>query len=209
MRSSANAQVFHYQNGKEEKGYAICLVCGASEAITEAQKGKFLKDHKRLRGGKDGDKETKCPGNDQPWAIKGSIEQPLWLGAYLNTDAFELQLPLNTPEAQTAAWTLAVALRSALSAELGIEAREINFTAQTANGYWSAVVFDQASGGAGYSSQAQALLPKLIERVRRILDCPAKCEKACQHCLLDYQTQHKVKELDRLMTPFSLAASSR
>ena len=25
--------------------------------------------------------------------------------------------------------------------------------------------FDQASGGAGYSSQAQALLPKLIERV--------------------------------------------
>jgi DEAD/DEAH box helicase domain-containing protein len=85
----------------------------------------------------------------------------------------------------------------ALSAELGIEAREISFTAQKPSGIWSTVVFDQASGGAGYSSQAQALLPKLIERVRRILDCPAKCEKACQHCLLDYQTQHKVKELDR------------
>lgn len=204
-RCSANAQVFHYQNGKEKCGYAICLVCGACEAIESTHKGKFLNDHKRLRGGKDGDKEAKCPGNEQPWAIKGSLEQPLLLGAYLSTDAFELQLPLNTPDAETAAWTLAVALRIALSAELGIEAREINFTAQTANGIWSAVVFDQASGGAGYSSQAQVLLPKLIDRVRQILDCPAKCEKACQHCLLDYQTQHKVKELDRSMTPFSLA----
>jgi DEAD/DEAH box helicase domain-containing protein len=201
-RCSANAQVFHYQNGKEKCGYAICLVCGACEDIDSTHKGKFLKDHKRLRGGKNGDKETKCPGNELPWAIKGSIEQPLLLGAYLSTDAFELQLPINTTEAKTAAFTLAVALRTALSAELGIEAREINFTAQTANGCWSAVVFDQASGGAGYSSEAQALLPKLIQRVRKILDCPAKCEKACQHCLLDYQTQHKIKELDRTVTFF-------
>lgn len=170
------------------------------EDIASTHKGKFLNDHKRLRGGNDGDKEAKCPGNEQPWAIKGSIEQPLWLGAYLSTDAFELQLQVNTPEPETAAFTLAVALRTALSAELGIEVREINFTAQTANGYWSAVVFDQASGGAGYSSQAQALLPKLIQRVRKILACLAKCEKACQQCLLDYQTQHKVKELDRTMT---------
>jgi len=198
-RSSANAQVFHYQNGEEKSGYAICLVCGASEDITKAANGKFLKEHKRLRGGKDGDKENQCPGNDSPWAIK----QPLWLGAYLRTDAFELQLPINSPNAEIVAWTLAVALRTAVSAELGIEPREINFTAQTQNGYWSAVVFDQASGGAGYSSQALTLLPKLIERVQGLLACPARCEKACQHCLLDYQTQYRIKYLDRTITPFS------
>lgn len=201
VRASANAQVFHYQNSEEKEGYAICLVCGACEAITKAANGKFLKGHKRLRGGKDSDKERQCPGNDTPWAIK----HPLWLGAYLKTDAFELQLPIHLPNAESIAWTLAVALRTSLSAELGIETREINFTAQTQNGQWSAVIFDQASGGAGYSSQAQGLLTTLINRVRGLLACQAKCEKACQHCLLDYQTQHQIKKLDRTLTPFSNA----
>lgn len=95
-RSSANAQLFLYQNGPDEKGYAICLLCGACEAISTTHKGKFLNDYKRLRGGNKGDRETKCDGNDRPRSIKESREQPLLLGAYLSADAFELQLPDNT-----------------------------------------------------------------------------------------------------------------
>ena len=203
QRSGSDAKIFHYQNGLHKRGYTICLVCGASEAISPDPKQKILEKHQRLRGGKEGDKELQCPGNDSEWAIK----KPLYLGAYLSTDAFELQLPAHTDCAEKVARTLAAALRVAISAELGIDAREINCTGQVANGRWSAVIFDQASGGAGYCSQGTALLPMVITRVMGILDCPAQCESACQSCLLDYSTQHQLENLNRKLLQAYVAKS--
>ena len=84
-RSDDHGSIFHYSDGLHGKNYQLCLVCGKADSITETNKDP-LNDHKRLRGGKQNDHESVCPGNEIN-AIK-----ELKLGVESNTDVFELQL---------------------------------------------------------------------------------------------------------------------
>lgn len=203
-RFSHEGHIFHQSGGLMGHGYAICLRCGRVASETEAG-GDLpveLQDHYRLRGGKERNGQSLCPGNDQQWAIKRNQ----WLGMGVTTDVFELQLsdpvtgvPLND---DVAAYSLATALRQALAEELGINDREISCasipsrtpTNQLAR---SIVLYDTSTGGAGFVAAAASSLPRLLERAREILTCKKNCDTACHSCLLTYDTQHDVTRLNR------------
>jgi len=211
-RSSTEGHVYQYSKGLHGQGYALCLVCGKADSMAEQEMlpASFLDDpddqatrnHKRLRGGRNNDNETRCPGNEHNW----SIQLGLHLGVETWTDVLELQLTSPQGEQltdETTAYTLAVALRRVLCGELGIEEREIGCVAAPSRsvdrqGTQSIYLYDTLSGGAGYASQAAVLLPELLRKARdTALQCPAECDDVCQCCLLDYQTQHHQDDLNR------------
>jgi hypothetical protein len=209
-RISAHGSLFHRTDGLNGEGYALCLRCGRADSMTSNAKlppSTFADEHghpiphKRLRGGKNHDHEQACPGSHEPWAIK----QGLRLGFVTHTEVLELQLhdPANgRPIDRVTAYSLAVALRLALTQQLGIEEREIGYTvipSQSAEGYptRSIYLFDTASGGAGYVSQAVYWLPELFHKAKDVLECPRSCDVACQGCLLTYDTQHHLDDLNR------------
>lgn len=209
-RVATQGQVFHRSKGLYGKGYAVCLRCGIADSMlsdnrlpftfvqdVKKQKSMF---HRRLRGGRLNDREKCCPGNDEDWAI----QRGLWLGVTAQTEVFELQLRnLDQTLDKTTAYTLAVAMRRALCRSLGIEESEIGALASPSRGSDSSATFsiylyDMATGGAGYSSQAVGRLSELLRRMQsEILQCPGKCDAACQACLLTYDTQHHLDDLNR------------
>jgi DEAD/DEAH box helicase domain-containing protein len=203
MRSSRQGHVFHWSDGMSAKGYAVCLRCGRSESDdNNPELPKPLRRHRRLRGGKDRDGEAECAGCSEDWAIKRN----LWLGAESQTDVFELQLidpksgnPLNDKKV---AYTLAVAMRRALAEKLGIDEREIGCMESPSRTSVdrptrAILLFDQAIGGAGFSTLAPSMVDALLRDARKILECPRNCDRACHACVLDYETQHSVLKLDR------------
>jgi DEAD/DEAH box helicase domain-containing protein len=208
-RISARGSLFHRTDGLYGEGYALCLRCGRADSmtadaklppITFADEHGHPISHKRLRGGKNHDHEQACPGSHEPWAIK----QGLRLGLVTHTEVLELQLhdPADgRPIDRVTAYSLAVALRLALTQQLGIEEREIGCTVSSspsAEGYatQSIHLFDTASGGAGYVSQIVDWLPELFRKAQDVLKCPRNCDVACQGCLLTYDTQHHLEVLD-------------
>jgi hypothetical protein len=102
-----------------------------------------------------------------------------------------------------AAASIAVALRQALTERIGVEEREVGWSsfrdAQTEAGMsaLSILLFDTATGGAGFVGQGVRHLPELLRRSRQILMCPRNCDSACHACLVTYDTSHHVKDLHR------------
>jgi len=62
---------------------------------------------------------------------------------------------------------------------------------------YSLYLYDTATGGADYVSQAAARLPELLQDARKALDCPHGCDAACQGCVLTHDTQYHLEDLDR------------
>lgn len=213
FRSSSTGRVFNYSSGANDKGYAICLECGRAEPMPlhpnpqdKAGVGHlptlFRHPHKRLRGGKgQGETSADCQGSHKPFAIKTNLH----LGLEEVTDVLELQLngldglPLSD---KVAAFSIAVSLRAAVAASLGVETDEIGSDVkpirhpmQKQEGY-VIVLYDRSA--AGYCSSVTERLSELLERARSsLLNCPGGCKSACQHCLLDYSTRLRLAELDR------------
>ena len=209
-RVSGSGSLFHRTDGLHGEGYALCLRCGRADSMTSDAKLPPITfadehghpiSHKRLRGGKNHDHEQACPGSHEPWAIKQGIR----LGLVMHTEVLELQVhnPSNgRPIDRVTAYSLAVALRTALAQQLGIEEREIGCTvspSRSSERYetHSINLFDTASGGAGYVSQAVDWLPKLFHEAKDVLECLRNCDVACQWCLLTYDTQHHLDDLNR------------
>jgi hypothetical protein len=190
----------YYSNrgGPRGFGYAICLQCGRAEADTDNRglpsPPPALVDHKPLRYRKGQDL---CPGNDKPFSIKRNIA----LGLEITTDVFELQ-PQHTL-GRAGANALIIALREALSQELGVEADEMGYAVgQSQNGLGAPAVslflFDRAAGGAGFAVSFEHLLRPVIRRAERILDCQTPgCERACAACVLTTDAPEGNDALDR------------
>lgn len=216
-RGSSDGWVFHYVRGEYNCDYVVCRHCGWTDALEpgEAVGGEprigripasFMR-HRRLRGGKQQD-EALCPGASAP--DQYGVWKNLALGGSNRTDVFELTLrdpgqptqPLGGSElSKTVATSIAVALREALSRELGIDPRELGWSVTRAHGVGDGhrviALYDTADGGAGYSTQAGEHLPELLHTVRKVLACPSDCDKACHACLLTFDTQRVVERLDR------------
>ena len=207
-RVSSQGELFHRSEGLHGNGYALCLRCGRAESMGghdslpfpfADDKGK-PQPHKRLRGGKNNDREMECPGSHESWAIK----QGVLLGALTRTEIIELQFhhPDGNPIGRVTAYSVGVVLRRALAERLGVEDREIGIVVTPTRDVkgrsaYSIHLFDTAQGGAGYVSQAIHSLPNLFQRGQAILQCPRHCDIACQGCLLSYDTQHHQDDLDR------------
>src|SRR5690606_37424807 len=99
--------------------------------------------------------------------------------------------------------SLAVALRQALADKIGVEVREIGWSfeaarvAETGEQNVSILLYDNATGGAGFVAQASLYLPELLRYTRRILECARGCDRACHACLLTYDTHAHSERLDR------------
>lgn len=207
FRSSPLGTVFHFSSGTSRLGYAVCLSCGRAEAMMEAGvlpytfydfKNKTTREHKRLRGGQGG-LDVICDGSHKPFAIKPDIR----LGHESRTDVFEMVLRRPDGSAvqdRTTAFSLAVALRSAVAAHLGIEVTELGCDIKPVRqgddiDGLAVVLYDH--GASGYSSSISDDIPKLLREARRYLQCASHCDTACQSCLLHFDTRFRVDELDR------------
>jgi DEAD/DEAH box helicase domain-containing protein len=186
--------------------FAICLRCGFADSMSEsAERPATISAHKRLRGGRMDDREKECPGNAEDWAIIDSI----FMGVTTRTNVIELQLRGYDGKSldKTTAYTMAIALRSALSLLLGIEESEIGAHAAPSRDLelqpsYSIYLFDTATGGAGYVGQTAYHLQKLLEKAESILHCPKNCDSACQACLLTYDTISRANSGSSAYTPY-------
>ena len=203
FRYSPHGKVFFYTNGDGD-GFSVCLRCGRTTAEHQmgGEEPSQMRNHKALRGGSATGPDGDCRGNDEGYAI----QRNLWLGVSKETDVFELQLSsadAGQPLDVVASSSIAVALRQGLAQRIGVEDREIGWAIkssrmeETGESNVSILLYDQATGGAGFVAQAGADLPHLLRRARGTLDCPRGCDKACHACLLSYDTHHHAMDLDR------------
>jgi len=209
FRSSSTGRVFNHSSGINGKGYAICLECGRAEPMPpyedpEAPANvkylpkKFRTPHRRLRGAQGG-ATSECKGSFNSYAIKPHLH----LGLEVVTDVLELQLntlaglPVADP---VAAYSIAVVLRSAVAAALGVEIGEIGCDTKQIKhpisgiGY-AIVLYDHSA--AGYCSSVADRIPEMLTKARQLLDCSGGCQTACQHCLLTYDTRFRLTDLNR------------
>lgn len=213
FRSSQQSQLFHYSSGVNQQGFAICLECGKAEPMLSHPDGsapeneKYLPaifrhngKHRRLRGGKNDDGENICPGSYDSWKIKRNVH----LGHDSLTDALELVLrdPINGEwlDNDIVGFSIAVALREAIAADLGVQAEELGCDCHPIKIDGCATrairVFDLRSGG--YTTQAAERMndDSLWQRVAtRLNSCT--CSNACQLCLLSFDTRFEAERLDR------------
>ena len=216
FRTSNTAHLFHYTSGASGNGFAICLECGRAEQMLGIPDTKvnsneqflpstFRKNqtHSRLRGGKNEKGETICPGSENTWKVKQSVN----LGHDSITDAIEFIL--SNPKIglslhdDVIAYTLAVAIRATLAEKIGIQVEELGCAsreqrvADTSQVVSVIQIFDNRSGG--YCSQASEILLSrdFWEAVRTELMCSEDCGAACQHCLLSYDTRFSFEKLNR------------
>ena len=213
-RSSTDGHIFHHVSGENGTGYAICLRCGRADSMTEKREFpdrlRPNRAHKRLRGMPYGEESANCDGPDTTHLIVPGLH----LGHVDQTDVFELFLkrPLENQylhyrkeidDTKRLAWTLAVVLRQSLADCLGINASEIgymvkpSFLPDCSYPATGVVLFDECSGGAGFSSSAWQYLTSMFQKAHRYLECSAKCHSACQACLVGHDTRFHLDLLNR------------
>lgn len=119
------------------------------------------------------------------------------------TDVLEIQLKTEQGvwlRDRVAAMTIAVALRDALAETIGVQATELGCTVKEVRPSRQAprhslVIFDRYASG--YPSNAEAYLTDIFNKARSRLLCPAACESACPHCILDFDQRFATADLDR------------
>lgn len=206
MRASADGTVFWFNPGAHGHGFAICLHCGRAEAEEGEASGPALAGHRPLRGAPiavDGEACTGAP-EFSPYAVVRN----LYLGHEMRTDVFEILF--HECRSRDTALTIALALREAVAKRLGVDADEMGFAAPSApNGRgeesYSAVIFDRASGGAGFSTVVARDPVTYLKEALAFLDCSptGRCGdigavRVCPRCVLGPDAQHKLEHTDRV-----------
>lgn len=200
FRVTTRGHLFHQSNGLHDEGYAICLACGRAEPMNGESVSKKLLPHKKLRGGKDTTKGREdCPGSHESWAIKPRVT----LGHEGYTDVLEIQIKNESgiwQNDKVTALTLAVALRDALAELLGVQVNELGCDEKEArpesgSRCRSILIYDRFA--AGYASNAGQFMDRIFRVARDRLNCPANCDSACPHCVLDFDQRFAAESLDR------------
>ncbi|WP_295920342.1 DEAD/DEAH box helicase [uncultured Xanthomonas sp.] len=205
LRASPNGIVFWFNPGEHRQGYAICLHCGRAEAETGKAGHKALAGHHPLRGVPLSPDGVTCTGAPElaPYAVVNKLA----LGHEVRTDMCEIQL--YDCGSKAIALTVALALREATAKVLGIDADEMGYAApqapsRAAGESWSSVVFDRASGGAGYAATLARDPMGVLREAQAFLDCASagRCgdlgsRRACPRCVLAPDAQHDVDDTDR------------
>ena len=203
FKKSDKGELFYHSQGQNRNGYALCLNCGRAEAMTvDGNLPNNFKDHDKLNGGKKG--EQKCPAN----SVKGGIA----FGYSTTTDIFSFYLNdilgnggylIVSDDNKKLAWSVSVALRYGLASALGINTDELglDITESKVEDIQKPVlvvnIFDNNSGGSGFSSTAHQFFNEMFKNAKSLLTCTKSCESHCDACLLTYDTKNKEKYLDR------------
>ncbi|WP_294446925.1 DEAD/DEAH box helicase [uncultured Mailhella sp.] len=205
FRCTTSGTVFHRSRGLYGKGYAVCLACGRVESVsTQGEIPAAMRHHTKLRGGKNEDDPGKniCPAcrEGMSWKIKA----PLWLACEGRTDVLEVQLrkeDLSWLNDESQAFPIAIALRDALAARLGIQTEELECTVsprRREDGTLCTSLFIFDKNAAGYASSAATYMTALLHDARERLLCKGyDCETACPRCILSFDLRYQSRDLDR------------
>jgi hypothetical protein len=212
-RASAEGRILALSRGATAGGYAVCLLCGraapesgAPQAGTEAPLPQAMQDHRSLRRSKTR-RALRCEAAERPFAIQRNIS----LGYSRRTDMFELQL--EGLRGETAATTIALAVREGFVLQLGIERDEVGWSVQETpddrgGALFSIYLYDVAAGGAGYASTAGSDVVALLRDALKALNCRnAGCVSGCPACLIVRDSATIADKIDRqaaiaFLTPF-------
>lgn len=199
FRYSDVGHLFHGSRGVHGHGYALCLRCGRAVSETAHPHETETPDavapgHMRLRGGKDRDGASVCDGSGY------AIQRGLSLGGSRLTDVFELQIAELRDD--VAAMSIGVALRSAFCRMMGVQEEEIGVAVREAKSQegdrcQSIFLYDMAAGGNGYVAVLRQNVGASLTGAVGVLDCPKRCDVACEACLLSFGTQYEAARLDR------------
>jgi Domain of unknown function (DUF1998)/DEAD/DEAH box helicase/Helicase conserved C-terminal domain len=198
--------------GPEDAGFRVCRLCGAAKPETEPwpqhghgrpfQLSDFVMQRQRM--------SRNCNGLLH--------DQPIYLGSSFLTDLLLLRVPLHDPLSydprhrwlQDALRTTAEALSLGATRVLDVDPGELSAgyrLTQAAGdedpgalGIADFYLFDTASGGAGYAAEAGDILPRVLdEALRRLENCPNRCERSCTECLRYYGNRYWQERLDRFL----------
>jgi DEAD/DEAH box helicase domain-containing protein len=203
FKKSDKGELFYHSQGQNRNGYALCLNCGRAEAMTvDGNLPNNFKDHDKLNGGKKG--EQKCPAN--------STQSGIAFGYSTTTDIFSFYLNdilgngghlIVSDDNKKMAWSVGVALRYGLASALGINTDELglDIIESKVEDIKAPVlvvnIFDNNSGGSGFSSTAHQFFNEMFKNAKSLLKCTKSCTNNCDACLLTYDTKNKEKYLDR------------
>lgn len=205
VRASPDGTVFWFNPGEHGYGYALCLHCGRAESEVDKLGGSGLSEHRPLRGAPTAIDGVTCSGAPEfaPYAVQRHLD----LGHEIRTDLCEIQL--YDCRSREVALTIALAVRESVARRLGIDADEMGFAAPpapspTGADNWGIVIFDRASGGAGFAATVGRDPVGLLRDARGFLDCSlsGRCgdpsaKRACPRCVLSPDAQHAVESTDR------------
>lgn len=209
MRADTQGHVFYHNSGFAGNGYAICMGCGRAESMTRDNHFPKRLDPENPKAFHYSPKAANIKVGEERAPCSGNILKNIHLGVSTYTDVFEIILKspengylFNSPQDRAIATTLSVALRRALTEQLGISINEVQYSIRpvTLPGQqhsFALQLFDSISGGAGFSSNAIHHITQILEKMVSILECDHQCEAYCSHCLLEYDSRFDVDKLNR------------
>lgn len=183
-----NSEILYYNKGNGD-GYSVCLNCGR----TCLEEGKLNSDdHFRLQGGRNFNKSSICEAK--------TIKDKVILGGRIKTDFCEIRFREVEKNCysndEEMVWSLGVILTKEFSIYLGIEERELSFGVKKYSNYQSIFIFDNARGGAGYSTKFSDYSEEIFSSaLEKLINCD--CTQACTKCLIDRNSQWHIEKLDR------------
>jgi superfamily II DNA/RNA helicase len=195
-----DAEILYYNLGNG-RGYAVCLECG--RAVPDIDDDNFpdslvklhLFDHTPIIGGKKRQKDKeRCSNNN--------IKRNVLLGGRFQTDFIEIRFrDANNRliDDEETIYSLGVILAQKLAEKIGINSQEINFGIKKYRNYASIFIYDTAKGGAGYSIQFNDLQEEVFNLARAVL-ANCTCDKACNKCLINRDSQWSLDKLNRKKT---------
>ncbi|MGW8124099.1 DEAD/DEAH box helicase [Roseivirga echinicomitans] len=199
--------IIYFRNkGQHGRGYALCLSCGKADSMTpEGEIPTGFMSHNRIHGRIKNSDSIQCNPTD------AQVQKSINLGTYHSTDAFELFL--TDPESgklleindenRALAWSVGASLKIGLARAIGINIEELNLTVKQSRiehtnvPVLSICIFDNTTGGSGFSSVAPQILSKVIEEGINATRCPANCKSSCENCLLSHDLRQIESLLDR------------
>ncbi len=208
---------------KEMTGFMVCDACGKS-LLRSLVHGEGPATHNRpyLVATKPGRMPLRNQRCDGTW-------KSVFLGTRFKTDLVVLRLKIGSPlcgstenvfsedfvALSDALLTLADSLPIAIGHKFDVDPTEFSagyrliHDAEADHGFFAEIyVFDNLSGGAGYSERAAEAIEDILKKeVTETLSCSLDhpCDRSCYLCLRHYQNQYHHHRLDRFLARDLLA----
>ncbi|GHV97609.1 DEAD/DEAH box helicase [Lactobacillus nasalidis] len=197
IASRKNQRIIMLNTGSKNEGFEICKLCGASMPGNTKE---ALKSVKSPTLGSSYKKTGNC---------SHSSVANVDLGYDFITDMLVLEFELDNSKINTnfdnpwhtrAGCSLAEAIRLGASQLLDIDFTELvagsRFRKGNESSFIDVYIYDSLLSGAGYSASLKGVMPKLLQKVKNILeDC--NCDSSCYNCLRNYRNQFMHGLLDR------------
>lgn len=191
-----NHKFVEVNRGKQNTGFTVCESCGAMWLS-----GQEEESHSRPYITLDG--QYKC---------RGKLRSSVYLGTSFRSDLLLIRASMQpslhysptSPWLQDALRTITEALSLTASRELDVDPAEISAgyrylpLGENGQAQFDLYLFDTASGGAGYASEAGDEIGKILEKTLATLEhCPQDCQRSCTRCLRHYGNRFLHESLDR------------